>query len=48
MYRLYCDSVRSAYTVEELKRLADSAALPHTRIFKHRSTHIGLERAIGT
>jgi ubiquinone/menaquinone biosynthesis C-methylase UbiE len=48
MYRLYCDSVRSAYTVEELKRLANSAALLHTRIFKHQSTHIGLERPIAS
>jgi ubiquinone/menaquinone biosynthesis C-methylase UbiE len=46
MYRLYGDSVRSAYTVHELKRLADSAALPDTCVFRHRSTHIGLERPI--
>jgi ubiquinone/menaquinone biosynthesis C-methylase UbiE len=46
MYRLYGDSVRSAYTEQELKWLADSAALPRTRVFRHRSTHIGLERPI--
>ena len=46
MYRLYCDSVRSAYTVPELKRMLDSAALPRTHVFEHRSTHIGLERPI--
>lgn len=46
MYRLYCDSVRSAYTVQELKRLADSAALPRTCVFKHHSTHIGLARPV--
>jgi ubiquinone/menaquinone biosynthesis C-methylase UbiE len=46
MYRLYCDSVRSAYTVPELKGMLDSAALPRTRVFEHHSTHIGLERPI--
>jgi ubiquinone/menaquinone biosynthesis C-methylase UbiE len=46
MYRLYCDSVRSAYTAPELKQLLASAALPRTRVFEHRSTHIGLERPI--
>jgi ubiquinone/menaquinone biosynthesis C-methylase UbiE len=44
MYRLYCDSVRSAYTVPELKQLLDSALLLRARVFEHRSTHIGLER----
>jgi ubiquinone/menaquinone biosynthesis C-methylase UbiE len=44
MYRLYCDSVRSAYTAPELKGLLDSAALPRTRVFEHHSTHIGFER----
>jgi len=48
MYRLYCDSVRSAYTVPELKRLLDSAALARARVFEHRSTHIGLERPIAS
>jgi ubiquinone/menaquinone biosynthesis C-methylase UbiE len=48
MYRLYCDSVRSAYTVPELKRMLDSAALPRTHVFEHRSTHIGLERPIAS
>jgi len=46
MYRLYCDSVRSAYTAPELERLLASAALPRTRVFEHQSTHIGLERPI--
>jgi hypothetical protein len=46
MYRLYCDSVRSAYSVPELKRLLGSAALPRTRVFEHGSTHIGLERPL--
>jgi ubiquinone/menaquinone biosynthesis C-methylase UbiE len=46
MYRLYCDSVRSAYTVPELKRMVDSVALPRSRVFTHHSTHIGLERSV--
>jgi ubiquinone/menaquinone biosynthesis C-methylase UbiE len=46
MYQLYRDSVRSAYTVEELQRLVDSAALPRVRVLKHGSTHIGLERPV--
>jgi ubiquinone/menaquinone biosynthesis C-methylase UbiE len=48
MYRLYRDSVRSAYTVPELERLRHSAALSGVRVFKHRSTHIGLERPIAS
>jgi ubiquinone/menaquinone biosynthesis C-methylase UbiE len=44
MYRLYCDSVRSAYTVPELKQLLNSVLLLRTRVFEHHSTHIGLER----
>ncbi len=48
MYQLYCDSVRSAYTAPELKLLLNSAALPRTRVFQHHSTHIGLERPIGS
>ena len=46
MYGLDRDSVRSAYTVPELERLRDFAALSGVRVFKHRSTHIGLERPI--
>ena len=46
MYRLYCDSVRSAYTAPELKRLLSSAALPRARVFEHQSTHIGFERPL--
>jgi ubiquinone/menaquinone biosynthesis C-methylase UbiE len=46
MYKLYCDSVRSAYTVEELQRLLDSSAIKGARIFEHNRTHIGIERPI--
>ena len=44
MLRLYRASVRAAYTLEELQRLLDSSALHGARVFKHRSTHIGIER----
>ncbi len=44
MYKLYCDSVRSAYTVEELQRLLDSSPMKGARIFEHDRTHIGIER----
>ena len=46
MYKLYCDSVRSAYTVRELQRLLDSSTIQDARIFDHKSTHIGIERPI--
>ena len=46
MYKLYCDSVRSAYTVEELQRLLDASPLKGARIFEHDRTHIGIERPI--
>lgn len=46
MYKLYCDSVRSAYKVEELQRLLDSSPMKGARIFEHNRTHIGIERPI--
>ena len=49
MLRLYRDSVRAAYTVPELKRLLEaSPAISGARVFQHRSTHIGIERAMIT
>ncbi len=48
MYKLYCDSVRSAYTVEELQRLLDSSPLKGARIFEHNRTHIGIERPVSS
>ena len=48
MYKLYCDSVRSAYTVEELQRLLDSSLIKGARIFEHNRTHIGIERPISS
>ena len=46
MLRLYRASVRAAYTLEELQHLLDSSVLHGARVFEHRSTHIGIERAI--
>jgi ubiquinone/menaquinone biosynthesis C-methylase UbiE len=46
MYKLYCDSVRSAYTVPELRRLLDASPLRSAGVFEHRATHLGIERAI--
>jgi ubiquinone/menaquinone biosynthesis C-methylase UbiE len=46
MLRLYRDSVRAAYTLPELQRMLDASPLRGARVFEHRSTHIGIERAI--
>ena len=47
MYRLYCDSVRSAYTVPELKADARFRGASAARTYiEHQSTHIGLERPL--
>jgi ubiquinone/menaquinone biosynthesis C-methylase UbiE len=46
MYKLYCDSVRSAYTVEELQDLLDCSPMRRAKIFEHARTHIGIERPI--
>ena len=46
MLRLYRASVRAAYTAEELQRMLDSSALYGARVFEHRTTHIGIERAV--
>jgi ubiquinone/menaquinone biosynthesis C-methylase UbiE len=48
MRKLFCDSVRSAYTLEELERMLAASQLSDARVFKHRSTHLGIERAITT
>ena len=44
MGRLYRDSVRAAYTAPELQRMLDASPLRGARVFRHGSTHIGLER----
>ncbi len=48
MYKLYCDSVRAAYTPQELQRLLNSSALYGAHVFTHHSTHLGIARAIGS
>jgi ubiquinone/menaquinone biosynthesis C-methylase UbiE len=44
MLRLYGDSVRAAYTAAELERMLEASAILGARVFRHHSTHIGLER----
>ena len=44
MYKLYCDSVRSAYTREELSELANTLPAAGLRVFNRGQTHLGLER----
>jgi ubiquinone/menaquinone biosynthesis C-methylase UbiE len=44
MYKLYCDSVRAAYTVPELQCLLGASPVRRARVFRHRSTHLGVER----
>jgi ubiquinone/menaquinone biosynthesis C-methylase UbiE len=46
MRKLYCESVRAAYTPLELQQLLGSVLFLGARVFKHHSTHIGLERPI--
>jgi ubiquinone/menaquinone biosynthesis C-methylase UbiE len=48
MYKLYCDSVHAAYTAAELQKMLNASALYGGRVFTHNSTHIGIERAVGT
>ncbi len=44
MYKLYCASVRSAYTAAELEALLRASRLAGARTFRHERTHLGLER----
>ncbi len=44
MYNLYCDSVRAAYTPEELSQILRSAPLSGARVFVEGRTHLGFER----
>ena len=55
MYKLYCASVRAAYTAAELEALLRASPLaavdagangPPTRVFTHRRTHLGFERPL--
>ena len=47
MYKLYCDSVRAAYTPDELGDLLRGSALRDVRIFTVGRTHLGFERPAG-
>ena len=44
MYKLYCDSVRAAYTARELESLLRRTQLPGAHVFTHARTHLGIER----
>ena len=44
MRRLFDDSVRAAYTLDELQGFLDQAQLPAARVFRFRGAHIGVER----
>jgi ubiquinone/menaquinone biosynthesis C-methylase UbiE len=45
MYRLYCDSLRAAYTFDELSALLQKSPLRDAHAFQLRRTHLGVERA---
>jgi ubiquinone/menaquinone biosynthesis C-methylase UbiE len=45
MYRLYCDSLRAAYTVDELSAMLRGSPLRDARVFRRAGTHLGVERA---
>jgi ubiquinone/menaquinone biosynthesis C-methylase UbiE len=47
MYKLYCDSVRAAYTREELAAILRPVGISGAQVFAHGSTHLGVERAVG-
>lgn len=44
MYRLYCDSLRAAYTFKELSALLRQSPLREARPFRRGRTHLGIER----
>jgi ubiquinone/menaquinone biosynthesis C-methylase UbiE len=48
MYKLYCDSVRAAYTGEELSAMLSVAGITGARVFTHGRTHLGIERRAAT
>jgi hypothetical protein len=45
MYRLYCDSLRAAYTFDELSALLRKSPLRNASAFRRGRTHLGVERA---
>lgn len=44
MYKLFCASVRSAYTLSEMESLLRTSSLRGARVFSHARTHLGIER----
>ncbi len=44
MYRLYCDSLRAAYTFDELSALLQKSPLRDAHVFRRGRTHLGIER----
>lgn len=46
MYKLYCDSVRAAYTVPELEALLRCSPITGARVFTHARTHLGIEHPL--
>ncbi|MGH9784369.1 MAG: class I SAM-dependent methyltransferase [Terriglobia bacterium] len=44
MRQLFNDSVRAAYTLDELQGFLDQAHLPDARVFRFHGAHIGIER----
>lgn len=44
MYKLYCDSVRAAYTPGELAAMLQASPLRGALVFRHGRTHLGIER----
>ena len=44
MYKLFRDSVRAAYTPEELSTMLGGAGISGARLFLHGATHLGIER----
>jgi ubiquinone/menaquinone biosynthesis C-methylase UbiE len=47
MYKLYCESVRAAYTPGELAATLRAAGLSGAHLFTRSSTHLGIERRAG-
>jgi ubiquinone/menaquinone biosynthesis C-methylase UbiE len=45
MYRLYCDSLRAAYTFDELSALLQKSPLRNANAFRRGRTHLGVEQS---
>ncbi len=45
MRQLFDDSVRAAYTLDELQDFLKQTRAPEAHVFRYRSAHIGIERA---